>query len=248
MNELAILKEKRFWKAALINTTFIIIFLTATFGYMFLFKQTTQKMQQTEFMKLTLQNAEDVLKHNNEIIATTPVINKIYAEWTIETLAYAIIIATAFAFFHGNTLSVLHNNKWLNKKEFKQFLGFSFKFFALAFAVLVGLILFTKTKAIQFTLISATIIFYLLSLAMSAATIIHKTTFIKTLAKNSVLKILPRTIISMLVTIILMTITGYLSTAILKQPKIALATNTALIIIWTTWMAQTSLKCTNTHK
>jgi len=238
----------KFWKAALINTALIIIILTTTFGYMLLFKQTTQKMQQTEFMKLTLKGAEDVLKHSNEIIATTPAINRIYAEWTAETLAYAIIIATAFAFFHGNTLSVLYNNKWLNKKELKQFLGFSFKFFAIAFVVLIGITLFTKTKAIPFTLITAIIILYLLLLTMSAETKLHKTTFIETIAKSSLLKILPRALISIIITIILMTITGYLSTAILKQPKIALIINTTLIIIWTTWMAQASLKCTHAHK
>lgn len=242
------LKEKKFWKAALINTAFITIFLTATFGYMLLFRQTTQKIQQTDFTKLELKDAEDVLKYRNEIIATAPVINKIYAEWTAETLAYAIIIATAFTCFNGNTLSMLYNNRYLTKKELKQFFGFSFKFFALAFAIMIGLAFFTKTKAIEFTLIGAITIFYLLSLTMSAETIMHKTTFIKTIAKNSLLKILPKAILSAVVIIVLMTLTGYLSATILKQPKIALITNTAIIIIWTTWMAQTSLKCTNEHK
>ncbi|MBI4142000.1 hypothetical protein HY484_03690, partial [Candidatus Woesearchaeota archaeon] len=89
-------------------------------------------------------------------------------------------------------------------------------------------------------------LFYLLILAASAQTLIHKTTFLRAITKNSLHKIVPRFIISIIILIVLITITGYLLTKV--QPKIAITTNAVLAIIWTTWMANETLKCTKPDK
>lgn len=247
MERLLILKQKKFWKATIVNAIYILLFLLATWSFLQFIGKSTQKLQQTELFKLSITEPAQVMQHSDAILSAAPVANRIYTEWAIITTAYYLVTALLFATFHGKTSSILLNNMSLTKKEFFEFIKFSLKLFAIILIVLLGTIFLSKTNATPYIFIIIAPTLYLLALNVSAQTLKNKTPFLKTLVE-AITKI-PKTITlflaSIITLIILIGLTGYLFSKIgINTTNVILIaiTDFALFTIWTTWMTNATLE------
>lgn len=256
MKDIKIFAEKKFWKAIMLNAAFITLLIASIWTYSTLLKISLQKLGETEFIKLNITDPAQILNYKNEILQTTPVINKIYFEWAGETILQYLAVSLLFTLFYGNTLSVLVSNRLLRKTELGRFTKFSLKFFAIAVVFITGLTLLSKVWMAPYTFAISTLAFYLLSLIMSAETIAHSAKFLDSILKGikNLRYILTRFFVGTIALAMLCTITLYIfvsNNIIVTQIKIFGTAITVLLIIWSTWMANASmvsLKCKDTHK
>lgn len=241
-------EQKKFWKATLINAAFIAIIIMLTTTYLFLIGQSLKRLEQTEFIKLKITEPAEIMQHTKELLKTTPAINRIYAEWSIQTIAYFALTVITHAIFYGNTLGILNKNKFLNKQELKKFSKQSAIIIGLAFAVLLLIILTGKTKTMIAFLALAATIFYLLITIISAAIVSAQKTFFEniTVALQGIRFFILRFLAGFFTFLIALFLLAKIFIQINSIAMPILATIT--LIIWTTWTAQIALRAIQCEK
>ena len=238
MTDLNIFKQKKFWKALFLLATFIIAFITITNGYFFLLGNSTKTLAETEFAKLSVDKPSQLIDYGNEIIATLPVVNKIYAEWIGATLFYYLLTTIIFALIYGNALSLLHKNKLFTKKEVIHFTLFSFFIIGIALFIIITTVLVTKPAFMPYAPITTSIILSISILLTGAAAVVKKPSVLDTIV-NAIAGI-PAFILPFVVSTISVII---IANFVIRLPPVTgLPTFVALTLIWYTWLMHKAIK------
>jgi len=248
MQEFTIFSQKNFWKACILNTIFLAVMIALFYTYINLVFYSLQKIEQTDFIKLQIKDPTELMKHTREILSTTPTLNKIYAELSIETIIFYLAITTAFSLLKGNVFSILKNNRLMKKTELKRFAANSSILIMTSLMILIATILLTQTKFVaMFSGINAAILFVLIELT-GAATITKQTKTIKSIAESlSGLKFWTiRFIASSAIFILLISfITGGLYGRATKTLFLIIP---VIFIILATWLTEQSLRAIECEK